>query len=65
MKDRDAISAILFSTPLMCAEDKGDVLLTCCRSASALSKCPAIVDVDVLCLLVHVTVDMLSQNKPM
>ena len=64
LNDLEAASAILFCVPSMWLVSKGDDLLMCCLSARARSKCPAIFDVDVLCLLAHETVDMLSQNIP-
>ena len=65
VKECDATSAILFAIPSMCTVDRGDVLLICCLSANARSRCPATVDVAVLCLFVQATVDMLSQKRPM
>ena len=65
VKERDAASAILFAIPSICTVDRGDVLFMCCLSANALRRCPAIVDVAVLCFCVQATVDMLSQKRPM
>ena len=65
LNERDASSAILFNLPSMCTVVRGDVLLTSWRSARALRRCPARVDVEVLFFLVQDTVDILSQNIPM
>ena len=64
INDLDAMSAILLFSPWICTTCKGAAWWMCCLSANALRRCPAIVDVGVLFLLTHCTVDMLLQNMP-
>ena len=62
LNDLEAKSAMLFFSPSMWTVRSGDALADCCLKANALSRCPALVDVDVLFLLVQFTAALLSQN---
>ena len=64
IKERDATSAMLFWLPLICVVRRGDACMTCCLTASALSRCAAMLDVVVVCLFVQDTVAMLSEKIP-
>ena len=63
-KDLEITSAMILACPSMCIVCGGDVWLMCCLKASALRRCPAILEVVVHFLFAHDTVDMLSQKMP-
>ena len=61
VNERDGISAIELLTPAIDSTKSGDVLCTCCRTASAMSKCAATVEVVVENFCDHDTAAVLSQ----
>jgi hypothetical protein len=62
--ERDAISAILLSSPAIEIVVRGETRLMCCRIARARRRCPAILDLDECSLEAQATVGVLSENMP-
>ena len=62
---RDATSAMSFLIPAIDTVSSGDARWTCCRSASALQRCPPTVDFDEDSLVAQATAGVLSQKMPM
>ena len=63
-KERDATSASMFRIPAIDIVSSGEDWWTCCLMASALNRCPAIIDFEEWSLLAHATVGVLSDDIP-
>ncbi len=62
--ERDATSAMLFSSPAIEIVVRGETRLTCCLIARARRRCPAILDLDKCNHEAHATVGVLSEKMP-
>ena len=61
-KVRDAVSAMMLSTPVMDKEVSGEASFTCIRMAKALVRHPATGEQEALSLFVQLTVGVLSHH---